>query len=79
MKTSEVLHAAADVVGYQGWRKWGGGWPQAVAAYLGGVEPFMWNDTDSRTEEEVIEVLRATALVESAREDADVAEPVGAL
>ena len=41
----------------------------AVKRYLGvGAFLFRWNDETDRTANEVIEVLRATALVEAARE-----------
>lgn len=54
---------------------------KAVAAHLNlkpGNRLYNWNDAtrgyeaDSRTAEEVIEVLRATAVIEAAREDARV-------
>jgi hypothetical protein len=41
----------------------------AVRDYLGGTA-FLWNDALERTEGEVIEVLRATALIEQVREGA---------
>lgn len=60
---------------------------RAVQEYLGlpPVKPgtceetlFTWNDNHSRTVNEVIEVLRATALIEAAKEDASVEVPVTA-
>lgn len=43
---------------------------EAVRDYLDGQEPFLWNDDRGRTAAEVIEVLRAAALVEHAKEQA---------
>jgi hypothetical protein len=40
----------------------------AVIAYLGEGEPWLWNDEPGRTAAEVIEVLRAAAVIEAARE-----------
>jgi hypothetical protein len=40
---------------------------------LGKSYLFQWNDEPGRTASEVIEVLRATALIESAREEQDAA------
>lgn len=45
-------------------------------AYRGSL--YNWNDAPGRTAEEVIEVLRATALIEAAKEDQSVAEKVSA-
>lgn len=41
----------------------------AVRAYLGYGKPWMWNDHHERTATEVIEVLRAVAVIEAAREE----------
>jgi hypothetical protein len=44
---------------------------QAVRAYLDVLRPWSWNDHYNRTATEVIEVLRATAVIEAARENAE--------
>lgn len=47
---------------------------RAVQQYLGGLaDVWVWNDVPHRTKEEVIEVLRACAVIEEAKEKA--AEP----
>jgi hypothetical protein len=54
---------------------------QALGYYLGGIFPIHvpeWNDSPNRTAAEVIEVLRAVALIEAAKEEASVAESVSA-
>ena len=44
---------------------------RAVCAYLGDpVELYHWNDREDRTASEVVEVLRAVAVIEAARENA---------
>lgn len=51
----------------------------SVQQYLGFRENdlvFEWNDEEGRTVEEVIEVLRACALIESAKENSEVRELV---
>jgi hypothetical protein len=42
--------------------------PEAINPACGTVIPFSWNDAYGRTAAEVIEVLRATAVIEAARE-----------
>jgi hypothetical protein len=45
---------------------------RALVAYLGGIHLssiWDWNDAPERTQAEVVEVLRACALVEAAREN----------
>jgi hypothetical protein len=42
--------------------------PESINPFSGHVIPFAWNDEDGRTAAEVIEVLRACALIEAARE-----------
>lgn len=41
----------------------------AVIAYLGEQHPDQWNDRPGRTATEVIEVLRAVAVIEAARKE----------
>lgn len=51
----------------------------AVQQYIGFGENdlvFEWNDVPERTAEEVIEVLRACAVIEEARENSEVRESV---
>jgi hypothetical protein len=59
----------------------GGIWPEdlnacpaamAVRGYLGTTDPYlyMWNDHIPKSARDVVEVLRATAVIEAAREDA---------
>jgi hypothetical protein len=49
----------------------------AVADYLDyRSELYQWNDEGNRTADEVIEALRAAAVIEAAKETADVREPV---
>ncbi len=45
----------------------------ALIEHLGNNQPYIWNDEPGRTASEVIEVLRATALIEAAREEQDAA------
>lgn len=42
--------------------------PECINQVTGAVIPFSWNDARSRTQAEVIEVLRAAAMVERTRE-----------
>lgn len=52
---------------------------RAVVEYLDADLPlFNWNDESERTAEQVIEVLRATALIEAAKENAETREQVSA-
>lgn len=52
---------------------------RAVASYLNTSEElWLWNDSGVRTAEQVIEVLRATAVIEAAREEAFERESVSA-
>lgn len=123
MRTSEVLHTAADLIERQGWTTGTSGWPgygtgsalcleggiiaalgmtfrdirergirqalwdcpayQAVEGYTNtpragdsGTDGRLWrfNDKIGRTASEVIEVLRAAAAIEAAREDAAAAD-----
>ena len=65
--TSEVLNRAADLIEERGWTQGTQGW-KVDGAFLDTDEPWKWNDTRGRTASEVIEVLRATAVIEAARE-----------
>ena len=47
---------------------------KSVKTYLDGATPFIWNDEHGRTASEVIEVLRAAAVIEAAREESHDAE-----
>ena len=47
----------------------------AVRHYLGCGQPYVWNDDQERTAAEVIEVLRATAVIEAARETEAAEQP----
>lgn len=49
----------------------------AVKNYLNQL-PWTWNDAIARTEQEVIEVLRAAALIEQAKENQSVEQTVAA-
>jgi len=125
LRTSEVLHRAADLIEKRGWTQGSGGWGdspgsstlcieggiaaavgvtnpagfarnafrdcpayRAVADYLApqvSASPFVakafhkdgiyvWNDDADRTASEVVEVLRAAAAIEAAKEDAGAAD-----
>jgi hypothetical protein len=68
--------AALGVSGHAGYDAWFH-CPARVAVQeylaIGQTAPFHWNDREGRTVGEVIEVLRACALIEAAREEQDVA------
>lgn len=49
----------------------------AVTSYLS-LRPYVWNDNEGRTAAEVVEVLRAVALIEAAKENAETREQVSA-
>lgn len=51
-------------------------YPDAVNQSAGVVFPFAWNDRFGRTATEVVEVLRAVALIEAAHEDAELLSEV---
>lgn len=52
---------------------------RAVSDYLGTTDLlYLWNDQRNRTATEVIEVLRACAVIEAAKENADARESVTA-
>lgn len=71
MRVVTMQHTGEDIFTAPADSKWGPLYARAKAAmrnYLGVGNPWVWNDEIGRTEEEVIEALRAAALMEEVKE-----------